>query len=371
MGFVVGEPKLARFRKDRKNPNANFYIYWTDSVQGSKELSTRTNNYGLALKFLNNWRLKSIGTKVSRPINEVLVGEILDYYKHAQLSRNKSITRLESSLTRLTPFWAHRPASVVGTILLKEYQHHRFDLHDELYPDAETISINTIRRELVDLRSAMNRAEKDRIIDQRVFVELPPEIKKGVEYFSCDEAIGLIKAAACVRRAKSHLPLFMKTGFLTGRRKTSILELKWSDIDFDRNIIGWNLEGEAETKKRRPDAKLPSRLKKILLRHRARHPNDEYLISYQGRRIKDIKASFGQAVQLFREQRAVQSGACSNEILPNAYPHMMRHSNATWQMQKGTDKRELCGFLGMTEDTLERRYWHHHPDFQRSAADAF
>ncbi len=371
MGSVVGEPKLDRFRKDRENTKASFYIYWTDSVEGSKELSTRTNDYKAALKVFDSWRLTSIGKPVSRPIQEVLVQEILDYYRTVQISRNKSVERLDYSLKRLEPFWGHRPASVVGPILLKEYEQHRFDLHDELFPHGETISINTIRRELVDLRSAMSRAEKDQLVDQRIFVELPSEIKKGVEYFSCDEALGLIRAATKVRRSNVHLPLFMKIGFLTGRRKASILGLKWDDIDFETGIIGWQLKGQAETKKRRPNGKLPPRLKKILLRHRAEHPDDEYVISYQSQRIKDIKKSFSQAVKIYRENRASELGVAPSSILPSAYPHMMRHSNATWQMQKGTDKRELCGFLGMTEETLERRYWHQHPDFQRGAANAF
>lgn len=40
-------------------------------------------------------------------------------------------------------------------------------------------------------------------------------------------------------------------------------------------------------------------------------------------------------------------------------------------MQRGVDKWEAAGFLGMTVETLERVYGHQHPDFMRSAAEAF
>jgi hypothetical protein len=40
-------------------------------------------------------------------------------------------------------------------------------------------------------------------------------------------------------------------------------------------------------------------------------------------------------------------------------------------MQRGVDKWEAAGFLGMSVDMLERVYGHHHPDFMRSAAEAF
>jgi hypothetical protein len=39
-------------------------------------------------------------------------------------------------------------------------------------------------------------------------------------------------------------------------------------------------------------------------------------------------------------------------------------------MQRGVPKWEAAGFLAMTEETLERVYGHHHPDYQRNAADA-
>ena len=39
-------------------------------------------------------------------------------------------------------------------------------------------------------------------------------------------------------------------------------------------------------------------------------------------------------------------------------------------MQNGADLWQAAGFLGMTVEMLERRYGHHHPDFQRDAAQA-
>jgi integrase len=51
-------------------------------------------------------------------------------------------------------------------------------------------------------------------------------------------------------------------------------------------------------------------------------------------------------------------------------PHVLRHTAATWAMQNGADIWGAAGFLGMTVEMLERRYGHHHPDFQRDVADA-
>ena len=52
-------------------------------------------------------------------------------------------------------------------------------------------------------------------------------------------------------------------------------------------------------------------------------------------------------------------------------PHVLRHTAATWLMQAGTDLWEAAGFLGMSVETLTRKYGHHHPDFLRGARGAF
>jgi integrase len=57
--------------------------------------------------------------------------------------------------------------------------------------------------------------------------------------------------------------------------------------------------------------------------------------------------------------------------MPDVTPHILRHTAATWQMQLGTDKWQAAGFLGMSVETLERTYGHHHPNHLTAARDAF
>jgi len=39
-------------------------------------------------------------------------------------------------------------------------------------------------------------------------------------------------------------------------------------------------------------------------------------------------------------------------------------------MQRGVPVWEVAGFLGMTVETVERVYGHHHPDYLKRAAEA-
>lgn len=40
-------------------------------------------------------------------------------------------------------------------------------------------------------------------------------------------------------------------------------------------------------------------------------------------------------------------------------------------MQAGVDMWQAAGYLGMTKETLEKTYGHHHPDHQSDVGSAF
>jgi hypothetical protein len=48
----------------------------------------------------------------------------------------------------------------------------------------------------------------------------------------------------------------------------------------------------------------------------------------------------------------------------------LRHTAATWLMQRGVPIWEATGFLGMSPEVLQDTYGHHHPDFLQGAAAA-
>jgi hypothetical protein len=52
-----------------------------------------------------------------------------------------------------------------------------------------------------------------------------------------------------------------------------------------------------------------------------------------------------------------------------ATPHTLRHTAATWLMQRGVPVWEAAGFLGMSPEMLAQTYGHHHQDYLRNAAN--
>ena len=51
-------------------------------------------------------------------------------------------------------------------------------------------------------------------------------------------------------------------------------------------------------------------------------------------------------------------------------PHVLRHTAITWAMQRGVPIHEAVGYFGVSRETMERVYVHHHPDWLAGARSA-
>jgi integrase len=80
-------------------------------------------------------------------------------------------------------------------------------------------------------------------------------------------------------------------------------------------------------------------------------------VEWQGKPVKSVKTGFKHAVGL--------AG-----LWGKVTPHTLRHTAATWLMQRGVPMWQAAGYLGMSVQMIERTYGHHHPDYMRGAAQA-
>ena len=128
-------------------------------------------------------------------------------------------------------------------------------------------------------------------------------------------------------------------------------------VDLERGVFYRRAAGRRETKKRQPPVKLPSRLLAHLRRWVRVGAARRAVVEWNRQPVKSVRKGFEAAV------RAAGLG-------PEVTPHILRHTCATWLMQRGVDLWDAAGFLGMTVQQLEATYGHHHPDYQREAAEA-
>ncbi|WP_197033837.1 site-specific integrase [Bradyrhizobium sp. URHD0069] len=217
-------------------------------------------------------------------------------------------------------------------------------------------SAGTTRRELGVLRAAINHAHREGRLTRTVSIALPQRPESRDRWLTRSEAARLLRAALREPRVRLHLPLFILLGLYTGHRKEAILALRWSQVDLDASRLNFNSGGDRRSNKRKALIPIPRKLHNHLKRARQRGSELGFVGHENGHRLKDIKGGF--------------ASACMRASLRDVTPHVLRHTCATWLMMKGVPVWEAAGWLGMSRETLERVYGHHHPNYLLSAEQA-
>jgi integrase len=228
------------------------------------------------------------------------------------------------------------------------------------------------RRELEDLRAAINYHRRENLHDKIVSVVLPNERLPRDRWLTRSEAARLVKVAwhyrevqkgyPTGRRSRQHIARFILVALYTGTRAGAVCGAAFervSDggyIDLDRGVFYRRPAGKRETKKRQPPVPLPPQLLAHL--RRWKRQGQRFAIEWNGKPVKSIRKAFASAVK--------DAGLDADVI-----PHTLRHTAATWLMQAGTDVWEAAGYLGMTVEMLSQRYGHHHPEHLKRAKSAF
>jgi integrase len=225
-------------------------------------------------------------------------------------------------------------------------------------------------RDLSVLRAAINFHREEGYCDRIVSVAMPGKSRPRERWLTRSEAAALIwcawryrevqKGHATGRRSRQHVARFILVALYTGTRAGAVCGAAFEQIagagyiDLERGIFYRRPMGANETKKRRPPVPLPQRLLAHLRRWQRR--GQRFCVEWNGRPVHDVDKAFRRT-------------AAEAELV-NVTPHTLRHTAATWLMQRGVDMAEAAGFLGMTTAQLEHTYGHHHPDHLTNARGA-
>jgi integrase len=322
-----------------------YYITWTEGGR-SRERSTGTADREQAEIAFAGWlheRTRDI--RGPRDPSETLITDVLADYAEEHGPATSAPWRIACAVAALTPFWEGRMVADVTKQTCAAYV------------TARARANGTARRELGVLAAAIGHAHGEGRLTRGVAVHLPQSAEPRDRWLTVHEAATLLKAALKEPRVRSYLPLFILIGLRCGARKDAILSLRWPQVDLERGVVSFKEPGAKVTNKRRADhVPIPSKLLGHLRRARARGTDLGFVVNDDGARLADVKRGF--------------ASACKRAGLDGVTPHTLRHTAATWLMQARIPTWEASAFLGMSRETLERVYAHHHPDYLRAAAEA-
>jgi integrase len=321
-----------------------------------------------------------------RDPDRLTVAEVLAAYGREHAPSTRGAATIGYNIAALLPFWGPKKLSDVRAPACREYGRWR------------QRSDGTVRRELGTLGAAIQHWHRNHgPLNSVPSVTLPKSPEPSPHFLTRREAALLLAGALGFylerwcdlttgqehhrwrrdhNRIQRHAARFIILGLGTGNRPGVTTAVRWSPsssvghVDVGRGVIHRRGLVEVQTNKRKP----PARLGRKLLGHLRRwqridaaaceklraaggdEGKFETVVHYEGDPVLKIRRSWASAVEL--------AG-----LGPEVTPHILRHTRATWLMQNAVDPWEAAGQLGMTVQVLEKVYGHHHPDFQRRAAE--
>lgn len=292
-----------------------------------------------------------------RRADAVLIADVLNIYTTDVVSRHARPKEAALRIRALLGFWGEATLTDVTGQSCRRYADRRG-------------SPSAARRELEDLRAAINHHRREGLCTDVVSVVLPDKAPPRERWLTRSEAARLIWAAwryreiqkgvETDRRSRRHVARFVLVALYTGTRASAVCAAALTPgtggawIDVDRGVFYRRGEGERETKKRRPPVRLPDRLLAHLRRWKRK--GQRYAVEWNGEAVAGVRKAFA---------RACEDAGFDDAVTP----HVLRHTAATWLMQAGTDMWQAAGYLGMSVQTLQRVYGHHHPDHQAQAVE--
>ena len=289
-----------------------------------------------------------------RPLAEIPVADVIAIYVADCAARQARPKEVGQRAKALLAFWGSRTLAQVSGETCRAY-----------------VAKGGTRRQLEDLRAAIEHHLREGLHREIVRVVLPEKGEPRQRWLSRSEAARLIwsayryreiqKGVATDRRSRRHVARFVLVAVYTGTRAGAICSAAFAPtegrgwINLESGVFYRRAAGERETTKRKAPVRLPDRLLAHLRRWKRHDICVAHPVEWNRRPVRDVDKAFG---------NARDAAGLSDDVTP----HVLKHTAITWAMQNGMSKEDAAGFFSTTVETIERHYWHHHPDFQREAA---
>ena len=310
-------------------------------------------------QYLTRKHIRSARNTGSRDPDQIPIADVLALYLTDIVPKHSRPRETNGRIAALERFFGDKLLSYITGETCRAYA-------------AQRSTDAAARRELEDLRAAINHHRRENFHNQIVSVVLPQERPARERWLTRSEAARLVWAAwryrevqkgkQTDRRSRQHVARFILVALYTGTRASAVCGAALQPIvghgraDLDRGVFYRRPAGRRQTKKRQPPVPLPDQLLAHLRRWK-RH-GQRFAVEWNGKPVQSIDKAFANVV-------------VDAELDDDVTPHTLRHTAATWLMQAGTDMWEDAGYLGMTVEMLSERYGHHHPDHLARAKRAF
>lgn len=326
-----------------------YEIRWTEDRRSMRR-STHTNDLQLAQACLGRFLLARAEQAKESPAS---VEAILDAYEAEHVAR-KCIAkdRQAACIAVLKTALGSYDVQQLTPAVLAGYERDR----KAGKVNGRKVGAGTLRRELNCLSAAINHAVRSKRVSaaDKPHISLPDAPPPKDIWLSAEQLRRFLDMAQTLFPGDklSRLYRFVVIAAETAARKTSIVRLRWDQVDLTNRLVHFQNDGLARTKKRRVAVPMSDALYDMLKRAYAERTTDWVL---------DNPHSVQRHFDLLRDR----AGAGFEKVTP----HTLRHTWATQAAQAGVPLFEIAGVLGDTIQTVMKVYAHHSPDHLRGAVN--
>jgi integrase len=312
-----------------------FCVYWdVDGKRTRHQLQARTRAEAEAEAIDVFRRHHFIKSQVG-----MTVAQIWEEYRKDLGDRPTATTMGYTGKAVLAHFGHYRPDQIT-TDLCRDYAKKRV---------GDGISQGAVHTELGHLRSAMNFAVKNRIIEKAPHIERPAKPMPKERHLSKEDVARLIESASA-----PHIALAIHLLFATAARVGAILDLTWDRVDLTRGVINLRLD-DAKTRKGRAIVPINRGLTAALQTAKDAALSD-HVIEFAGERVKSIRKGF--------------EGAVARANLKAVTLHTIRHSAAVAMVSSGIPMDQVAQYLGHSNTAITySTYGRFAPGHLRQAAE--
>jgi integrase len=332
------KPPRLWLRPARPGRAAAYFI-----VDANRQIGTGTADPDQAGQVLASYIREKHGN-VKRETDCIWIAEVIKRYAEDVAHDHARPHQTKARLLRVLEFFGEKSLSELNGALCRAYAR-------------SCPTPAAARRDLEDLRAAINHHRREGLHDRLVSVVLPAKSLPRERWLTRGEVAALLWR--CWRRGKSkHLARFIIISVYTGRRMSVVLGASFRKepgrtwLDTKAGML-WPPERAKQTKKRNPAIPLPGRLLAHL--RRWERMGATIPVEYGGANPDRCRAL----------SRAAREAGLGDDVSP----HTLRHTAASWLVQNGADMYKASRYLGMSVPTLERVYAHHGVEHLRDAAD--
>ena len=284
-------------------------------------------------------QLTKIQISVRLVVHPMKVAKILEsYLAYAELEI-VAVERTRSAVKALALKFGNCEHTRLSPAMIRQYR------------AGEGLSPATLNRELGVLRAALKHAAGKGLIRTAPAVQTTPEKRGRVVWLSAAECQTLIAASLKYPGCAD----FIRLTLTTGQRLSAVLALRWSQIDWQRNVV-WFTDHDlphAERRKGRGNVPISGELRQLL--ESLRNPSPFVLVNRNGSRYQDIN----------REHWAAVTKAAG---LDGLRPHDLRHTVATNLIREKVPLIDVSRLLGHNNTKItEQIYINHQPEFLTEA----